>query len=81
MYQLRQSVEAVRYSKESERQVAELGKRTRPRASYGPHLGSFRFFNDGPEVSVEPGQWLVKIGNSLIVVDDDEFLELFEPVG
>jgi hypothetical protein len=81
MYQLRKSVEAVRYSKGSEKQIAELGKRARPSASYGPHLSSFRIFNDGPEISIEPGQWLVKIGNSLMVIDDGEFLELFEPVG
>ncbi|MEH0928706.1 hypothetical protein [Micromonospora sp. CPCC 205558] len=80
MFKMKKAAEAVRYDSETAKQVGELAKRARPRASHDNLSGPFRIYNDGPMVSVELGQWLVKMGSSLMVMNDEEFRELFEPV-
>lgn len=81
MYKLRNPVEAVQYSEGTFEALAALVKSAHPNASYDNYRkGYFHAYNDGADYLIGLGQWLVKIGKSLTVVDDDQFQELFEPV-
>ncbi|MCO1616769.1 hypothetical protein M8C11_18815 [Micromonospora sp. CPM1] len=81
MYQLRKPAEAVQYTEDAYEALVALVKSAHPNASYDNYKkGYFRAYNGGADFSVELGQWLVKIGKSLTVMNDDQFRELFEPV-
>ncbi len=80
MFQLRQPVEALQYTEGAGSALGVLAKAARPGASFNNLGKSFSVYNDGPDVEVRPGQWLVKLGRSLAVMDDSEFQALFEQV-
>ncbi|MGR6316492.1 hypothetical protein Q2K19_10595 [Micromonospora soli] len=81
MYKLRKPVEAVQYEFAAFEACSALVKSVHPEASIMGQHGYFRAYNDGGNYSIASGQWLVKIGSSLAVLDDDQFREQFEPAG
>ena len=62
MYELTAAVEAVRYEKSgNEERVAAIVRGEARRASYTNMNGSLHFYNDGPELFVNDGDWVMRL--------------------
>ena len=83
MYRLRTGIEAIQLNADNAREVGLFAKSVRPGVSFdnmsAMTTGALRIYNDGPEVTVAPGQWLVALDGQLVVLADDRFRALFEP--
>lgn len=78
LFRLRDPVEAVRYSQgQNEGAVAEVVKSAGGRQSFSNAQGHLHFYNDGPELTVHDGQWVVMVAGQSIVLDDDRFRRFF----
>jgi hypothetical protein len=82
MYQLRTAVEAIQLNSGNAGEVGRFAKSARSRASFtnaeGLEPGVLRIYNDGPELTVAPGQWMIKFADQLLVLSDEKFSNLFE---
>lgn len=79
-YKLRQPVTAHRYQRNAnEQQIVALVKQGGRRPSFDNQHGYLHIYNDGPELSVVEGSWVVAIGGDVAVLSDEEFARSFEP--
>jgi hypothetical protein len=80
---MRAEVEAIQLTADNTCEVGLFAKSARDKASFtnadpvAPRV--LRIYYDGPEVRVAPGQWLIKLADQLVVLDDDRFQVFFEP--
>lgn len=80
-YRLIASVEAVQYHRgANEQAVAQIVRGPAGRASFTTQQGFLRFYNDGPELSVYDGDWVVRIAGGVFVLAADEFNQYFVEV-
>lgn len=81
LFRLSDPVEAICYSKgQNEHAVAEVVKSAGGRQSFSNARGHLDFYNDGPELTVHDGQWVVMVAGKTIVMDDDRFRRHFAPI-
>jgi len=80
-YVLTQPVRAVQYElNENEQDLMELVRSTgRTGMSMGNQRGHFQIYNGGPELNVFDGDWMVAIGNELVVMTAERFNATFTP--
>ena len=77
-YLLAAPVDAVRYRRgANEQDVAQIVRGPSGRASFTTEQGFLNFYNDGPELSVHDGDWVVRIAGGALVVADDDFTQHF----
>ena len=77
-YELVAPVEAARYkSGANEQEVAQIVRGRSGRASFTTQHGFLQFYNDGPDLSVNDGDWVVRIAGGVLVVADDDFTKHF----
>ncbi|GAA4728374.1 hypothetical protein GCM10023350_09330 [Nocardioides endophyticus] len=80
-YILREPVAALQYELNSnEREIVELVRQGGRRPSFNNMRGYLHIYNDGPDLKVEQGQWVVGLGGDVGVLTMEQFNELFEPV-
>jgi hypothetical protein len=80
-YTLARPVEAIRYVKHNnEGEIAELVKSTGRRMSFSNASGRLHFYNDGPDLLFEDGDWAVLIASAVVAVPTGAFESLFAPV-
>jgi hypothetical protein len=84
-YVLNRPIDAVRYvANVNASEVADLVKANGRRPNYSNQSGPLNFYNDGPELSINDGEWVVRIAGAIAVVTDDAFTAAFvaaEPRG
>jgi hypothetical protein len=77
-YLLAAPVEAVRYQRgANEQDVAQIVRGPSGRASFTTQQGFLHFYNDGPDLSVHDGDWVVRIADVALVVTDEDFTQHF----
>jgi hypothetical protein len=77
-YLLIAPVEAVRYYRgANEQDVAQIVRGPSGRASFNTQQGVLQFYNDEPELSINDGDWVVRIAGHALVVADEDFNEHF----
>ena len=77
-YLLTAPVEAVRYHRgANEQDVAQVVRGPSGRGSFNTQQGFLQFYNDGPELSINDGAWVVRIAGRALMVADEEFNEHF----
>jgi len=78
-YQLKRSVPAARYEPQvNEAELFEL--MNLGGASFNNLRGTLHVYNQGHDVEVHPGQWVVRLGGDFIVLEDSAFADLFESI-
>jgi hypothetical protein len=79
-YNLRQPVMALRYQRNANEQtIVALVKQGGRRPSFDNQHGYLHIYNDGPELKVYEGSWVVALGGDVGVLSDEEFVQMFEP--
>jgi len=77
-YTLKKSVVAAQFDgADSIPVVAEIVRRHRDGPSYDTMQGSLSFYNGGPNVVVNRGDWVVDLEGELVVLSDHVFRTLF----
>jgi hypothetical protein len=80
-YTLREPVTALRYELNSnEQEIVELISQGGRRPSFSNMHGYLHIYNDGPELKVEEGSWVVALGGDVGVLTHEQFDQVFEPV-
>jgi|GEM_PF-3923137 len=81
LFRLNDPVDAICYNKDqNEHAVAKVVKSAGGRPSYSNEHGHLEFYNDGPELTVLDGQWVVMVAGRAIVIDDDRFTRHFSAI-
>ncbi|WP_133434208.1 hypothetical protein [Aeromicrobium phragmitis] len=77
-YVLREPIAAVKYSlRNNEAEIGELVRRSGRRSSWSNITGALRIYNDGLDLVVPDGDWVVFLGNSVLVLHEEQFATLF----
>lgn len=78
-YLLTAPLKAVRYQRGgNEQEVAQIVRGPSGRASLATQQGLLHFYNDRPELSVNDGDWVVRVAGAALIVADD-LLDPFAP--
>jgi hypothetical protein len=72
-------VHASQYTGSNSSEIQALVNAGGRRSSFDNQLGPLHFYNDGPEIYVEKGEWVVRIGKQVVVLEDQSFTEVFAP--
>ena len=70
-------VTAVQYTGRNASELKPLVDGNNRRSSHTNMSGPLHFYNDGPDLFVNQGDWVVRIGEITVVLSDESFTTLF----
>lgn len=79
-YSLSCSVDAVQYVQGQNAGTVGAFVKGKSQMSWNNNMGDLHFYNDGADIIVKDSEWAVRVGSSILVLSNDEFLAAFAPL-